>query len=194
MIKSTICRYIRFIEFMIIFIAGRILGISFIVRYLRNPNPQLTVRLLRAFGARIGNRTTFKRSLILDNTYEDENSKGDFSNIKIGDNCYIGDCVYLDLSNEISIENNVVISGQVSIITHADCNRCAYLAKKFPRQCQPVRICNGAWIGFQATILSGATIGSQSVIAAKSLVKEEIEPKRLYAGIPAKKIRDLMEN
>ena len=57
-------------------VADYFFGISFLVRYLRNPNPRLTVRLLRAFGARVGNRTTFKRSLILDNTYEDENSTG----------------------------------------------------------------------------------------------------------------------
>ena len=36
-----------------------------------------------------------------DNTYEDKNSKGDFSYLNVGNNCYIGDCVYFDLSNKM---------------------------------------------------------------------------------------------
>lgn len=191
MIRRTIYRCMRLAQFTAVYCAARFFGISFLVRYLRNPNPKLTVRLLRAFGAGIGNGTTFKRSLFIDNAYEDENSTGDFSHIKVGNNCYIGDCVYFDLSNEICIEDNVVVAGRVSIITHADCNRSQYLARKFPRQCRPVRICDGGWIGFQAAIHSGVTIGHHSVVAANSLVRANVEPNTVYAGIPAKKIRDL---
>jgi acetyltransferase-like isoleucine patch superfamily enzyme len=179
------------VQFMVVYSAARIFGISFLVKYLRNPNPKLTVRLLRSFGAKVGNGTTFKRSLFIDNAYEDENSTGDFSHIKIGDNCYIGDCAYFDLSNEICIEDNVVIAGRVSIITHADCNRSEYLASFFPRQSQQVRLCDGAWIGFQVSIHLGVTVGHHSVIAANSLVRGNVEPKTVYAGIPAKKVRVL---
>lgn len=191
MIRKILNRCVAFLEFITIYSSGKIFGISFVVRYLRNPNPRVTIRLLQAFGAKIGQRTTIKRSIIVDNTYEDKNSAGDFSNIDIGNNCYIGDCVYFDLSNKIILEDNVILAGRVSIITHADCNRSEYLAEKFPRQCHPVRICSGAWIGFGATITSGVAIGQNSVIAANSLVRNDTEPRTLYGGIPAKKIKDL---
>jgi len=71
---------------------GKTFGISYIVRYLRNPDPLISVKLLRAFGARIGERTTVKRTIYLDNVYRDKNSTGDFSHLKIGENCYVGDC------------------------------------------------------------------------------------------------------
>ncbi len=193
MITSSIRRCIRLVKVAPIYAGTRIFGISFLVRHLRNPNPQLTVSLLRAFGAEVGQRTTIKRSLFLDNTYEDADSTGDLSNIRIGNNCYIGDCVYFDLSNQIIMEDNVVVSGRVSVLTHADCNRSEYLAEKFPRKSQPVRICSGAWIGFNATILPGSTVGRCSVVAANSLVRGDVEPKAVYAGVPAKKIRDLEE-
>ena len=191
MIRKIINRCISFAGFLTVYGVGKILGVSFVVRYLRNPNPLSTIRLLKAFDAKIGRGTTIKRGLILDNVYEDENSAGDFSNITIGNNCYIGDGVYFDLSNKIFLEDNVVVSGQVSIVTHADCNRSMYLSQRFPRQCQAVRICSGAWIGWRATILLGVTVGFCSVVGASSLVMRDVAPKALYAGIPAKKIMDL---
>lgn len=190
-IRRFLCRALSFIEFFLVYTLGKIFGISMVVRYLRNPNPIITVRLLRSFGASIGEKTTIKRSLIIDNAYEDKNSKGDFSYMKIGNNCYIGDCVYFDLTNEIILGDNVVISGKVMFLTHMDCNRSVFLAEKYPRMCQPVRVNDGAWIGFMTSIFPGITVGSCSLIASHSLLKESVDQKTVYAGIPAKKIKGL---
>lgn len=173
---------------------GKRLGISYVVRYLRNPNPSLTVRILRSFGATVGEGTTLKRSLFIDNAYEDRDSAGDFHHVKIGNNCYIGDCIYLDLANEIVLEDNVVVAANVSIITHADCNRSTYLDKHFPRKCDPVVVKNGAWLGAHATVLSGVTIGEHCVIAAGSLVNQNTSPRCVYAGVPAKNVRSVEDH
>lgn len=191
MSKRIIIKVLSIAEFLVIYASGKLLGIFVVIRYLKTPNPRITVHLLRAFGAVVGDRTTVKGSLIIDNSYEDKNSAGDLSYLKIGNNCYIGESVYFDLSNGIELEDNVVISAQASFITHADCNRSEYLAKKFPRKCQKVKIESGAWIGFRATILSGVTVGYQSVIAAQALVRKNVEPQVVYAGIPAKPIKFL---
>jgi putative colanic acid biosynthesis acetyltransferase WcaF len=179
------------LEFYLVYASGKLFGISVVVRYLRNPNPQITVKLLRSFGCTIGEKTTFKRSLLLDNVYEDENSAGNFQHLIIGDNCYIGDNVYFDLSNKIILRDNVLIAGKVSFVTHADCNRSDYLVKYFPRKCQQIEVGQGSGIGFDATILAGVNIGANSLISAKSLVRSDVESQALYAGIPAKKIKDL---
>jgi len=178
-------------EFWLVYVLAKIFGMSMAVRYLRNPNPRVTVRLLCAFGATIGEGTTFKRSVFVDNSYEDEHSAGDFRYIKIGKNCYIGDCVYFDLANEVVLDDNVVISGQVSFVTHADCNRSKYLEQLFPRRCQLIHVDEGAWIGFGATLLSGVTVGNHAVIAAHSLLRDDAEVKSLYGGAPAKKLKSL---
>jgi len=170
---------------------GKIFGISYIVGYLRNPDPLISTRLLQAFGAKIGKGTTLKRSIYLDNVCRDQNSTGDFSHLEIGNHCYIGDCTYFDLANEVIIGNDVVISAGVSFVTHADCNRSKYLEKAFPRTCGKIVVQNGAWIAFKATILNGVVIGCNSVVAAHSLIKENLEEYCLYAGIPGKKIKGL---
>ncbi|MDJ0674817.1 MAG: acyltransferase [Calothrix sp. MO_167.B42] len=190
-IKRFLNRLLAFVEFWIVYSLGKVFGISLIVRYLRNPNPQITVKLLRKFGATIGEKTTIKRSLLIDNAYEDEHSAGNFRYLEIGENCYIGDSVYFDLANKITLENNVVISGQVSFITHADCNRSKFLTQKFPRKCQLISVNNGAWICVRATILPGVTVGENSVVAANSLVKEDLKSFTVYAGLPAKNIKKL---
>jgi maltose O-acetyltransferase len=184
-------RMFSWIDFLVVYSLGKLVDINIVIRYLRNPNPLVTIRMLRSFGAKIGTGTTVKRTLFIDNAYEDENSVGDFRYINIGNNCYIGDCVYFDLANKIIMEDNVVVSGNVAFITHADCNRSKYLEQIFPRMCKPIKVNDGAWIGFGAIILSGVTIGHQSVVASKSLVLGDTEPRSLYGGSPAKKIKDL---
>lgn len=176
-------------EYVIVYTLGAIFGISWVVRYLRNPNPDITPRLLRAFGAAIGNNTTIKRSLILDNVCGDQNSTGDFSHLKIAENCYIGDYVFLDLANEIIIEDDAVVSGRACFITHAECKRSSYLREKFPRKCEPIVVETGAWVGFGATILAGVTVGANSVVGASALLLDDADPYSIYVGAPARLLK-----
>ncbi|MEO0356168.1 MAG: CatB-related O-acetyltransferase [Cyanobacteria bacterium P01_A01_bin.3] len=48
---------------------------------------------------------------------------------------------------------------------------------------------NDVWIGERCTILSGVTIGSGSVVAAKSVVTKSVPPYAIVGGNPAKLIR-----
>ncbi len=47
------------------------------------------------------------------------------------------------------------------------------------------------WIGANAVILPGVTIGSHSVVAAGSVVTKDVPPHSLVAGVPAKIIRQI---
>lgn len=172
--------------------AGRLFGITSVIAYLRNPEPSVTVRLLRTFGATIGDKTTFKRGIVIDNAYEDQASTGDFSNLVVGKDCYIGTDVYFDLSNRIVIEDTAVISGRVSFITHADCNRSAFLNAVFPRKCAPVRVGRGAWLGFGCTLLAGSEVEENTLLAAGSLLSGRADSHCVYTGIPANCKRKLV--
>ena len=50
---------------------------------------------------------------------------------------------------------------------------------------------DGVWIGAKSIILGGVTIGSGSIIAAGSLVRFDVPPNSLVAGVPAEVKRSL---
>lgn len=53
----------------------------------------------------------------------------------------------------------------------------------------PITIEDNVWIGMNATILKGVTIGTGSVIAAGAVVTKDVPPHCVVAGVPAKVIR-----
>lgn len=188
---SLLGRAVGYFEYRMVLALGRTLGINFVVRYLRNPNPATSVRVLRAFGAKVGTATTIKGSLLLDNVIGDQNAAGDFSYLTIGNNCYVGDAVFIDLANEVVLEDDVVVAARAAFLTHADCGRSYLLDREFPRRCAPLVVQTGSWVGFGTTVLCGVVIGCHSAIGAHSLVTKYVEPHSLYAGSPARKIRSL---
>ena len=54
-----------------------------------------------------------------------------------------------------------------------------------------VIIGNKVWLGFNAIILKGVTIGEGAVVAAASVVTKDVPPYSVVAGNPAKIIREL---
>lgn len=52
----------------------------------------------------------------------------------------------------------------------------------------PVTIGDDVWVGMNATVLKGVTIGEGAIIAAGSLVTRDVLPMEIVAGIPAKKV------
>jgi carbonic anhydrase/acetyltransferase-like protein (isoleucine patch superfamily) len=102
--------------------------------------------------------------------------RGDVNSIRIGNRVNIQDGSVLhtlyqksivEIGNHVSIGHNVVIHG--------------------------AKICDNSLIGMGAVILDHAVIGENSIIAAGAVVLTGtiVEPGSLYAGTPAKKVKDV---
>ena len=48
---------------------------------------------------------------------------------------------------------------------------------------------NDVWIGFEAVILSGVTIGDGAIIGARAVVTKDVPPYTIVGGVPARPIR-----
>ena len=56
---------------------------------------------------------------------------------------------------------------------------------------RPVRIADNVWIGMNAVILKGVTIGENSIVAAGSVVTKTVPPNVVVAGNPAVIVKEL---
>lgn len=113
--------------------------------------------------------------------------------VNIGEHVYIGPKTFIDIlyPQLITIEDYVSL-GYTMIFVHSNpTNSYLLKAKAYPRKFAPVVIRKGAWIGAGCLILPGVTIGKHAVVGAGSVVIKDVPSKTLYAGNPAKKIKDI---
>ena len=55
----------------------------------------------------------------------------------------------------------------------------------------PIHIERNVWIGFDSCVLPGVSIGEGSIVGARSVVTESVDPYTIVAGNPARMIRRL---
>lgn len=59
---------------------------------------------------------------------------------------------------------------------------------------KPIKICKNAWIGMNAVILKGVTVGEGAIVGACSVVTKDVPAFAVVAGNPAKVIKQLNPN
>ena len=109
-------------------------------------------------------------------------------NIKIGKNVFINfDCTFLDLGG-IIIEDNVMIAPKVSLLSEGH-----PVSPKERHTLVPgkIHIKKNAWIGANATILPGVTVGENAIVAAGAVVSKDVPDNTIVGGIPAKIIKSI---
>jgi acetyltransferase-like isoleucine patch superfamily enzyme len=105
---------------------------------------------------------------------------------KIGKNVFINfDCTLLDLGG-ITIEDNVLIAPKVSLLSEGHPVSQEKRQSLLPGH---IHIKRNAWIGANATILPGVTVGENAVVAAGAVVSKDVPDNTVVGGIPAKIIK-----
>ena len=106
--------------------------------------------------------------------------------VKVGRNTWIGPGCILDGSGgELWIGDWCSISAGSQIYTHHTVNRSISLGEK-PIDCASTRIGNGVFIGPNAIIQMGVTIGDRAIVGANSFVNRDVPPGAKVFGCPAR--------
>lgn len=109
-------------------------------------------------------------------------------NIRFGKRCWIQQgCTFFDRGG-ITLGDDVFLAPKVNLITinhdPAPDNRSATYGR-------PIVIEDKAWIGINATILPGVTVGYGSIVGAGSVVTHDVPPLTIVAGNPARIIKKI---
>ena len=86
----------------------------------------------------------------------------------------------------------------ITLRSHSTVSQQAYLCgathncddPAFPMIYQPITIGKYAWVCARATVQMGITLGDGAVLGLGAIATHDLEPWSIYAGIPARKIRD----
>lgn len=109
-------------------------------------------------------------------------------NLSIGKNVFINfDCTFLALGG-ITIEDNVLIGPKVSLLSEGHPLNPSERQSLVPGK---IHIKRNAWIGANAIILPGVTVGENAVVAAGAVVSKDVTDNTVVGGVPAKIIKKI---
>lgn len=112
------------------------------------------------------------------------------SRLEIGTNCLLGEYGIYNTFADLIIEDNVITADRISFVTNIhQYTNINVPIKQQTSTCEEIVIGSGTWIGMNATILAGAHIGKNSVVAAHSVVKGNYPDFCVIGGVPARIIK-----
>ena len=135
---------------------------------------------LRYGGAQVGARTVIEGPLFVN-----VDVGLGFSTLAIGEECYLGESVHLDIKGVVEIGDRNTISMGCYLLSHQDVGR-SRLAARMPEVRPGVRLGSDCYIGAGAILLPGVTLGDACVVGAGAVVTGDVPPNHRAVGVPAK--------
>jgi acetyltransferase-like isoleucine patch superfamily enzyme len=109
--------------------------------------------------------------------------------VTLGDRAWLGPFCLVYGNGGVTIGRNVLVAGHSSIntVSHS-ADRCDIPINDQPVVIDPVVIEDDVWIGLNAVILQGVSIGRGTIVGAGAVVNKSIPPWSIAAGVPARVI------
>jgi putative colanic acid biosynthesis acetyltransferase WcaF len=131
-------------------------------------------QILRAFGARIGDRVHIRQDVRVHWPWK----------LTVGDGSWIGEGAWLLNLEPISIGSDACISQEALLC----CGGHDYRDVSFGYRNGPIRIGDGAWVAARATVLPGVSIGDGAVVAAGMVVARDVPELTLVSPAGSKRL------
>lgn len=146
----------------------------------RSENPKEKKKILSKLFGTIGKQINVEPNIRVDYG----------GNVHVGENFYANfDCVFLDVC-PIRIGKNAMFGPGVCLLTpeHPLDPEERNSGIEFGR---PITIGDNCWIGGNATIIGGVTLGDNVVVAAGAVVTKSFGDNVVLAGVPARVVKDI---
>ncbi|MCK7557997.1 colanic acid biosynthesis acetyltransferase WcaF [Chitinophaga sedimenti] len=130
---------------------------------------------MRLFGAKVGQGLVIKTKVRIKNPWR----------LVIGNHCWIGESVWIDNLEDVSIGDHVCISQEALLLT----GNHDYTKHDFPYRLGKIVLEEGVWIGAKSVVCPGVTCGSHAILTVGAIGSKDLEPWSIYAGNPATFVR-----
>ena len=128
--------------------------------------------LLRLFGAKIGIGGRIKPKLKVTFPWK----------LKVGNHCWLGECLWIDNVAEVKIGNQVCLSQGAYLCT----GNHNYKSHLFDLSLGSIKIEDCAWIAAKAIIAPGTSIGEGTIVSLGSVISGTVPPGMIVKGNPGK--------
>jgi acetyltransferase-like isoleucine patch superfamily enzyme len=150
--------------------------------------PRVRAQLLRALGCRVDRRVAVLGRVHL------VGPKGCARHLQIGSGSIIGPDATFALDAPITLGQNVSISPQVTLYTSTHPLGGSARRMKPEVLARPIVIEDGVWVGLGAMVLPGVRLGRGCVLAAGSVVNQDVAQNAVVAGNPATQVETLPDS
>jgi putative colanic acid biosynthesis acetyltransferase WcaF len=135
------------------------------------PSSSIRVSLLRAFGARVGQRCTVKPGIRVKYPWR----------LIVGNDCWLGEDCWLDNLADVQLGNDVCVSQGAYLCT----GNHDWSDSGFSLIVKSIVLRDGAWVGARAVVAPGVEIGECAIAASGSVVTRNVPAYQIHAGNPA---------
>jgi putative colanic acid biosynthesis acetyltransferase WcaF len=149
---------------------------NYSILYSAFPWPQsIKKQLLILFGSKIGGGVIIKTRVRVKNPWR----------LVLGNNCFIGEGVWIDNLEDVWIGDNVCLSqGSMLLTGNHD-----YTKKDFAYRLGKIWLHNNVWIGANSVVCPGVTCKPNAVLDVNSVATKDLDEMKVYAGNPAVYVR-----
>lgn len=134
----------------------------------------------RGPGIDIGDQVTLNRYAYL---------QADRGGIRLGDRVEINNYTIVNGTGGVVVGDDSLIGPGVRLVSYQHCFAAGSTVRSQPTDAKPIHIGSDVWIGANAVVLAGVTVGDGSVIAAGAVVTRDVVPGTVVAGVPARVIK-----
>lgn len=133
------------------------------------------VFLLRSFGAKIGQGMVIKTNVNIKFPWK----------LVIGNDVWIGEGVWIDNLDRVTIGNDVCLSQGALLLT----GNHDYKSSSFDYKNEPISIGDGVWIGAKSVVCPGVICENESILTVGSVATKDLKSLGIYQGNPAMLVR-----
>ena len=101
--------------------------------------------------------------------------------------CVLSAAEHVRLGRDVLLGRNVYIADHIHGVVHPEMPIFEQPLEKI----EPIDIGDRAWLGQNVVILPGVSVGAGAVVGANSVVGEDVAPRTVVVGAPARMVREL---